>query len=192
MVSRAGIPLEDMEFVQFHPTGIYGAGCLITEGCRGEGGILRNKFGEPFMEKYAPTAKDLASRDVVSRSMQMEILAGRGCGKLEDHIHLHINHIDPEIIKLRLPGILETAMVFAGADALKQPIPVLPTVHYNMGGIPTNWKTEVLRLDSHGKDEIVRGLMAAGEVACANAHGANRLGANSLLDLVVFGRAAAL
>lgn len=144
MVMRAGLPLEDLEFVQFHPTGIYGAGCLITEGCRGEGGILRNKFGEPFMEKYATTAKDLASRDVVSRSMQMEILSGRGVGKKEDHIHLHLNHIDPNILKTRLPGILETAQIFAGVDALKQPIPVLPTVHYNMGGIPTNWKTEVL------------------------------------------------
>jgi len=144
------------------------------------------------MEKYAPTAKDLASRDVVSRSMQMEILSGRGVGKKEDHIHLHLNHIDPNILKTRLPGILETAQIFAGVDALKQPIPVLPTVHYNMGGIPTNWKTEVLWQDRNGQDEVVRGLMAAGEVACASAHGANRLGANSLLDLVIFGRAAAL
>ncbi len=191
MAARAGIPIQDPEFVQFHPTGIYGAGCLMTEGCRGEGGILRNKNGERFMERYAPNAKDLASRDVVSRSMTMEILEGRGVGPEGDHIHLHLNHLPPETIHERLPGILETAHIFAGVDATKEPIPVLPTVHYNMGGIPTDWSTQVLTLDSNGNDKKVIGLLAAGEAACASVHGANRLGANSLLDLVVFGRAAA-
>lgn len=190
MVARAGLPIEDPEFVQFHPTGIYGAGCLMTEGCRGEGGILRNKNGERFMERYAPTAKDLASRDVVSRSMTMEILEGRGVGPENDHIYLHLNHLPPETIMERLPGILETAHIFAGVDATKEPIPVIPTVHYNMGGIPTDFQTQVIDLDSNGKDKPVKGLLAAGEAACI-VHGANRLGANSLLDLVVFGRAAA-
>ena len=191
MVARAGLPIEDPEFVQFHPTGIYGAGCLMTEGCRGEGGILRNKHGERFMERYAPTAKDLASRDVVSRSMTMEILEGRGVGPEGDHIHLHLNHLPPETIHERLPGILETAHIFAGVDATKEPIPVLPTVHYNMGGIPTDWSTQVVTTDKYDKDVPVPGLLACGEAACASVHGANRLGANSLLDLVVFGRAAA-
>jgi succinate dehydrogenase (ubiquinone) flavoprotein subunit len=191
MVARAGLAIADPEFVQFHPTGIYGAGCLMTEGCRGEGGILRNKHGERFMERYAPTAKDLASRDVVSRSMTMEILEGRGVGPEGDHIYLHLNHLPPETIMERLPGILETAHIFAGVDATKEPIPVLPTVHYNMGGIPTDWQTQVLTLDEHGNDKPVPGLLSAGEAACASVHGANRLGANSLLDLVVFGRAAA-
>jgi len=177
--------------VQFHPTGIYGAGCLMTEGCRGEGGILRNSEGERFMERYAPTAKDLASRDVVSRSMTMEILAGRGVGPEKDHIYLHLNHLPPETLKERLPGIMETAHIFAGVDATKEPIPVLPTVHYNMGGIPTDWKTRVLSKGADGKDEVVHGLLAAGEAASASVHGANRLGANSLLDLVIFGRRAA-
>ena len=192
MAARAGLPIEDPEFVQFHPTGIYGAGCLMTEGCRGEGGILRNKHGERFMERYAPTAKDLASRDVVSRSMTLEILEGRGVGPEEDHIYLHLNHLPPETLHERLPGILETAHVFAGVDATKEPIPVLPTVHYNMGGIPTNWKTQVLTIDENGKDVIIPGLTACGEAACASVHGANRLGANSLLDLVIFGRRAAI
>ena len=191
MVARAGLPLEDPEFVQFHPTGIYGAGCLMTEGCRGEGGILRNANGERFMERYAPTAKDLASRDVVSRSMTMEILEGRGVGPEADHIHLHLNHLPSETLMERLPGILETAHIFAGVDATKEPVPVLPTVHYNMGGIPTNWKTEVITLDDAGNDVVVPGLTSCGEAACASVHGANRLGANSLLDLVVFGRRAA-
>lgn len=191
MVMRAGLPVQDSEFVQFHPTGIYGVGCLMTEGCRGEGGILRNSEGEPFMERYAPTAKDLASRDVVSRSMSMEILDGRGVGPNKDHIFLHLNHLDPDVLLSRLPGIVETAGIFAGVDATKEPIPVLPTVHYNMGGIPTNWQTEVLNQDSDGNDVVVPGLLAAGEAGCASAHGANRLGANSLLDLVIFGRAAA-
>merc|ERR1711937_1094046 len=191
MVARAGMPIEDPEFVQFHPTGIYGAGCLMTEGCRGEGGILRNKHGERFMERYAPTAKDLASRDVVSRAMTMEIREGRGCGPDKDHVYLHLNHLPPETLKERLPGILETAHIFAGVDATKEPVPVLPTVHYNMGGIPTDWKTQVLTIDEHGKDKEVRGLLSAGEAACASVHGANRLGANSLLDLVIFGRRAA-
>jgi len=191
MAARAGLPIEDPEFVQFHPTGIYGAGCLMTEGCRGEGGILRNKNGERFMERYAPTAKDLASRDVVSRSMTMEILEGRGVGPEGDHIHLCLNHLPPEILHERLPGILETAHIFAGVDATKEPVPVLPTVHYNMGGIPTDWKTQCITLDSNGNDLLVKGLYAAGEAACASVHGANRLGANSLLDLVVFGRRAA-
>merc|ERR1740133_442138 len=192
MVARAGFAIEDPEFVQFHPTGIYGAGCLMTEGCRGEGGILRNKHGERFMERYAPTAKDLASRDVVSRSMTMEILAGAGVGEEGDHIHLHLNHLEPHVIHERLPGILETAHIFAGVDATKQPIPVIPTVHYNMGGIPTDWQTQVVTIDRNtGEDKAIPGLLAAGEAACASVHGANRLGANSLLDLVVFGRTAA-
>ncbi len=191
MVCRAGLPMEDVEFVQFHPTGIYGSGCLMTEGCRGEGGILRNSEGERFMERYAPTAKDLASRDVVSRSMTVEILEGRGVGPNADHIYLHLNHLPAETLKERLPGILETAEIFAGVDGTKEPIPVLPTVHYNMGGIPCNWKCEVLKQDANGEDEIVPGLLASGEAACASVHGANRLGANSLLDLVIFGRSAA-
>jgi len=191
LVARAGFPMEDLEFVQFHPTGIYGAGCLITEGSRGEGGILRNREGERFMERYAPTAKDLASRDVVSRSMTLEIREGRGVGEHRDHIYLHLDHLPPETLKSRLPGISETAAIFSGVDVTKEPIPVLPTVHYNMGGIPTNWKTEVLTLDADGRDQVVPGLLSCGEAACASVHGANRLGANSLLDLVVFGRAAA-
>ncbi|NBV05656.1 MAG: succinate dehydrogenase flavoprotein subunit [Proteobacteria bacterium] len=191
MVLRAGLPLQDMEFVQFHPTGVYGSGCLITEGARGEGGYLVNSEGERFMERYAPSAKDLASRDVVSRAMTMEILGGRGVGPNKDHIYLHLNHLDPAILHERLPGISETAKIFAGVDVTKQPIPVLPTVHYNMGGIPTNFKAEVLTV-KNGKTEIVHGLMAIGEAACVSVHGANRLGSNSLLDLVVFGRAAAI
>ncbi|KAF8822496.1 flavoprotein subunit of succinate dehydrogenase [Cardiosporidium cionae] len=227
MVSRAGLPLEDMEFVQFHPTGIFPAGCLITEGCRGEGGILRNADGEPFMARYAPTAKDLASRDVVSRSMTLEIRENRGCGPLKDHLQLDLTHLPPDTLKERLPGITETAKVFANVDVTKfkyvlpvfdtplerkwrglqmfdlqslhnaikiaiESIPVLPTVHYNMGGIPTNWKAQVLTTDTNGNDRIVPGLYAAGEASCASVHGANRLGANSLLDIVVFGRQAAL
>lgn len=192
MVARAGLAVMDPEFVQFHPTGVYGAGCLITEGCRGEGGILRNSEGERFMERYAPTAKDLASRDVVSRSMTMEIIEGRGVGPEADHIYLHLNHLPPETLYERLPGILETAHIFAGVDATKEAIPVLPTVHYNMGGIPTDWSTAVLDIDAQGNDKRVKGLYSAGEAACASVHGANRLGANSLLDLVVFGRRAAL
>lgn len=191
MVARAGLPLQDMEFVQFHPTGVYGAGCLITEGVRGEGGILRNAQGERFMERYAPNAKDLASRDVVSRSMTIEIREGRGVGPLKDHIFLHLEHLDPKIIHERLPGIAETARVFSGVDVTKQPIPVIPTVHYNMGGIPTNYKAEVIRPTAGNPDAVVPGLMAIGEAACVSVHGANRLGSNSLLDLVVFGRAAA-
>ncbi|KAM0846689.1 hypothetical protein ACQ4PT_055467 [Festuca glaucescens] len=191
MVARAGLPLQDLEFVQFHPTGIYGAGCLITEGSRGEGGILRNSEGERFMERYAPTAKDLASRDVVSRSMTMEIREGRGVGPLKDHIYLHLNHLPPEVLKERLPGISETAAIFAGVDVTKEPIPVLPTVHYNMGGIPTNYHGEVVDIKGDNPDTVIPGLMAAGEAACASVHGANRLGANSLLDIVVFGRACA-
>jgi len=190
MVLRAGLPMQDLEFVQFHPTGIYGAGCLITEGSRGEGGVLRNAEGERFMERYAPTAKDLASRDVVSRSMTMEINAGRGVGPEKDHIYLHLNHLPPEILQMRLPGISETAAIFAGVDVTKEPIPVIPTVHYNMGGVPTNWKSEVIKYEN-GVDIIVPGLYAAGEAASASVHGANRLGANSLLDIVVFGRASA-
>ncbi|EFH62430.1 succinate dehydrogenase 1-2 [Arabidopsis lyrata subsp. lyrata] len=191
MVARAGLPLQDLEFVQFHPTGIYGAGCLITEGARGEGGILRNSEGEKFMDRYAPTARDLASRDVVSRSMTMEIREGRGAGPMKDHIYLHLNHLPPEVLKERLPGISETAAIFAGVDVTREPIPVLPTVHYNMGGIPTNYHGEVITVRGDDPNAIVPGLMAAGEAACASVHGANRLGANSLLDIVVFGRACA-
>merc|ERR1719305_808905 len=191
MALRAGLAAEDPEFVQFHPTGIYGAGCLITEGCRGEGGILRNSDGERFMERYAPSATDLASRDVVSRAMTMEIREGRGVGKEKDHCYLHLDHLPAELLAERLPGISETAAIFAGVDVTREPIPVLPTVHYNMGGIPTNHLGEVLRPTGSDPDAIVPGLLAAGEAACASVHGANRLGANSLLDLVVFGRTSA-
>ena len=192
MALRAGIPAQDPEFVQFHPTGIYGAGCLITEGCRGEGGILRNAEGERFMERYAPSAKDLASRDVVSRAMTMEIREGRGVGKNKDHCYLHLDHLPAELLAERLPGISETASIFAGVDVTKEPIPVIPTVHYNMGGVPTNWMGEVISPTEADSSKVVPGLFAAGEVACASVHGANRLGANSLLDLVVYGRACAL
>jgi len=190
MVLRAGLPMQDMEFVQFHPTGIYGAGCLITEGVRGEGGFLVNGEGERFMERYAPSAKDLASRDVVSRSMTIEIREGRGVGAHKDHILLHLDHLDPDVINERLPGIAESAKIFAGVDVAKEAIPVLPTVHYNMGGIPTNYHGEVLTLRDGDPDAVVPGLMAVGEAACVSVHGANRLGSNSLIDLVVFGRAA--
>jgi len=189
MILRAGLPLQDMEFVQFHPTGIYGHGTLISEGVRGEGGFLLNSLGERFMERYAPKTKDLASRDVVSRSIAMEINEGRGVGEDKDYVYLHLDHLDPEIIEERLPGISESAKTFANVDVTKEPIPVVPTVHYNMGGIPTNYKAEVLTLD--GSEKVVPGLMAIGEAACVSVHGANRLGSNSLIDLVVFGRAAA-
>jgi succinate dehydrogenase / fumarate reductase flavoprotein subunit len=191
MVLRAGFPLQDMEFVQFHPTGIYGAGCLITEGVRGEGGFLTNSTDERFMERYAPNAKDLASRDVVSRAMTIEIREGRGVGPAKDHIHLHLEHLGPEVIKQRLPGIAETAHIFSGVDVTREPIPVLPTAHYNMGGIPCNVHGEVVTLKDGNPDAVVPGLMAAGEAACVSVHGANRLGSNSLLDIVVFGREAA-
>ncbi len=191
MVLRAGLPLQDMEFVQFHPTGIYGAGCLITEGVRGEGGYLTNALGERFMGRYAPNAKDLASRDVVSRAMTIEIREGRGVGPLKDHIHLHLEHLGPEVIEERLPGIAETARIFAGVDVTREPIPVIPTVHYNMGGIPTNYHGEVVTKRDGDPESVVPGLFAVGEAACVSVHGANRLGSNSLLDLVVFGHAAA-
>ena len=192
MALRAGLPLQDMEFVQFHPTGIYGSGCLITEGARGEGGYLTNSEGERFMERYAPSVKDLAPRDMVSRAMTMEIREGRGVGPKKDHIFLHLDHLDPKILAERLPGISESAKIFAGVDVTKQPIPVLPTVHYNMGGIPTNFYSEVVTKAGKDPDKVVPGLMAVGEAACVSVHGANRLGSNSLIDLVVFGRSAAL
>jgi len=192
MVLRAGLPLQDMEFVQFHPTGIYGAGCLITEGSRGEGGYLTNANGERFMERYAPSAKDLASRDVVSRAMTIEMREGRGVGPKKDHLYLHLDHLDPKVLAERLPGISESARIFAGVDVTREPIPVLPTVHYNMGGIPTNYHGEVLTKHNGNDDQVVPGLMALGEAGCVSVHGANRLGSNSLIDLVVFGRAAGL
>jgi len=192
MVLRAGLPLQDMEFVQFHPTGVYGAGVLITEGARGEGAYLVNSEGERFMERYAPSAKDLASRDVVSRAMTIEIREGRGVGRKKDHMFLHLDHLDPEVVHERLPGISESARIFAGVDVTREPIPVLPTVHYNMGGIPTNYHGEALTKKNGNDDSAVPGLMALGEAACVSVHGANRLGSNSLIDLVVFGRAAAL
>lgn len=192
MVLRAGLPVQDMEFIQFHPTGIYGAGCLITEGSRGEGGYLTNSEGERFMERYAPSAKDLASRDVVSRAMTIEIREGRGVGPNKDHIFLHLDHLDPAVLAERLPGISETAKIFAGVDVTKEPIPVLPTCHYNMGGIQTNYHGEVVTRKGDNPDAVVEGLMAVGEAACVSVHGANRLGSNSLIDLVVFGRAAGL
>jgi succinate dehydrogenase flavoprotein subunit len=191
MVLRAGLPLQDMEFVQFHPSGVYGAGCLITEGARGEGGYLTNSDGHRFMERYAPSAKDLASRDVVSRAMTIEINEGRGCGPNRDYIELHLKHLDPDVLHERLPGISETAKIFAGVDVTREPIPVVPTCHYNMGGIPTNYRTEVVTLSNGDADDVVPGLMAVGEASCTSVHGANRLGGNSLIDLVVFGRAAA-
>ncbi|OHB33449.1 MAG: succinate dehydrogenase flavoprotein subunit [Phenylobacterium sp. RIFCSPHIGHO2_01_FULL_70_10] len=192
MVLRAGLPLQDMEFVQFHPTGIYGAGCLITEGARGEGGYLTNSEGERFMERYAPSVKDLAPRDMVSRAMTIEIREGRGVGPNKDHIFLHLDHLDPKVLHQRLPGISESARIFSGVDVTKAPIPVLPTVHYNMGGIPTNFYSEVVTRDGDDPDKVIPGLMAVGEAACVSVHGANRLGSNSLIDLVVFGRSAAL
>src|ERR1700712_5169815 len=192
MVLRAGLPLQDMEFVQFHPTGIYGAGVLITEGARGEGGYLTNSEGERFMERYAPSVKDLAPRDMVSRAMTIEIREGRGVGPKKDHIFLHLDHLDPKVLHERLPGITESAKIFAGVDLTREPIPVLPTVHYNMGGIPTNYHGEALRPTADNPDATIPGLMAVGEAACASVHGANRLGSNSLIDLVVFGRAAAI
>ena len=192
MVLRAGLPLQDMEFVQFHPTGIYGAGCLVTEGARGEGGYLVNSEGERFMERYAPSAKDLASRDVVSRAMTIEIREGSGVGKKKDHIYLHLDHLDPKVLQERLPGISESARIFANVDVTREPIPIVPTAHYNMGGIPTNFHGEALTKKDGDDNFVVPGLMAVGEAACVLVHGANRLGSNSLIDLVVFGRAAAL
>ncbi|HEV3494090.1 MAG TPA: succinate dehydrogenase flavoprotein subunit, partial [Reyranella sp.] len=191
MALRAGLPIQDMEFIQFHPTGVYGAGCLITEGVRGEGGYVTNSTGERFMERYAPSAKDLASRDVVSRAMTVEIREGRGCGPNHDYIELHVEHLDPKVIHERLPGIAETARIFAGVDVTRQPIPILPTCHYNMGGIPTNLHCEVVTVKDGDPNVVIPGLMAIGEAACVSVHGANRLGSNSLLDLVVFGRSAA-